>query len=221
MKRTIILFLFLIIGFRGLSGCAATDPRDTGLEYAPQMYHSIPLDPYSQMDYFPYTKDGKHLIEPVSGTVPRGKSIYVYPYPNTNEGYEEAGKNLKNPLPRTPENIAEGKKLYEYYCIHCHGEKGNGLGTIVQAGKFPQVPSYYGPQLRDLPEGKMFHTITYGKNLMGSHASQLSPEERWKVIMYVQELRAKGLAEEAQSAADTAQAKSQNAPQTQDKSKTK
>ncbi|MCS7153628.1 MAG: cytochrome c [Bacteroidia bacterium] len=210
MRLALKLLLISAAGYT-LSGCGRTDPRDPGIEYAPQMYHSIPLEPYSQMDYFPYTKDGKHVIEPVAGTVARGKADYYYPFPNTNEGYEEAGKVLKNPLPATPENIAEGKRLYEYYCIHCHGEKGNGRGTLVEAGKYPQVPSYYGPQLRDLPEGKMFHSITYGKNLMGSHASQLSPEERWKVILYVQELRAKGLAEEAQSQA----AAQTNPPKTQ------
>ena len=43
--------------------------------------------------------------------------------------------------------------------------------------------------LKNLPEGKMFHTITYGKNLMGPHASQLNVEERWKVIRYVQTLQ--------------------------------
>ncbi len=193
--------------FVGLTGavllwvsCAAKDPRDTGVEYAPQMYHSIPLEPYSQMDYYTYTPQGKHLIEPVAGTVPVGKIDYLYPFPNTNEGYEEAGKKLRNPLPKTPENLAEGKRVYEYYCIHCHGEKGNGQGSIVVAEKFPAPPSYYGPQLKELPEGKMFHSITYGKNLMGSHASQLTPEERWKVILYVQALREAGLAEEANAA---------------------
>lgn len=195
------------IGVGLVGGCAAKpDPRDTGVEYAPQMYHSIPLDPYSQMDYYPYSPDGKHLREPVPGTVARGKASYVYPFPNTNEGYEEAGRKLKNPLSPTPENLAEGKRLYELYCIHCHGEKGDGQGTIVQAGKFPPPPSYYSPQLKDLPEGKMFHALTYGKNLMGSHASQLEPEERWKVILYVQELRAKGLAEQ-----QTVQAEQKNA----------
>ncbi len=178
-------------------GCAAkSDPRDTGVEYAPQMYHSIPLEPYSQTDYYPYLPDGKHSVEPVAGTVARGKADYVYPFPNTNEGYEAAGQKLKNPLPATPENLAEGKRLYELYCIHCHGEKGDGQGSIVQAGKFPPPPAYYSAQLKDLPEGKMFHSITYGKNLMGSHASQLSPQERWQVILYVQQLRAAGLAAE-------------------------
>lgn len=31
----------------------------------------------------------------------------------------------------------------------------------------------------------MFHTITFGKGLMGSHASQLTQEERWQLIHYI------------------------------------
>ena len=31
--------------------------------------------------------------------------------------------------------------------------------------------------------------ITYGKNLMGSHASQLTEEERWKIVNHVLYLR--------------------------------
>jgi len=37
----------------------------------------------------------------------------------------------------------------------------------------------------ELTEGKMFHTITYGKGLMGSHSSQLNKEERWKLVHYI------------------------------------
>ena len=33
--------------------------------------------------------------------------------------------------------------------------------------------------------------MTYGKGLMGSHASQLTKEERWKVVYYVQKLQGK------------------------------
>ncbi len=36
-----------------------------------------------------------------------------------------------------------------------------------------------------ISEGKMFHTITYGKGLMGSHSSQLTQEERWKLVHYI------------------------------------
>ena len=45
---------------------------------------------------------------------------------------------------------------------------------------------------KDLPEGKMYHTITYGKGVMGSHASQLNKEERWLVVHYVKYLQAGG-----------------------------
>jgi hypothetical protein len=31
----------------------------------------------------------------------------------------------------------------------------------------------------------MFYSITFGKNLMGSYASQLSPKQRWQVIRYI------------------------------------
>ncbi|MOA50257.1 hypothetical protein D3C78_1732500 [compost metagenome] len=58
------------------------------------------------------------------------------------------------------------------------------------------IPSYHGDAtssrggaMKDLTAGKIYHTIMYGLNNMGSHASQLSPEERWKVVMYVQQLQ--------------------------------
>jgi hypothetical protein len=42
----------------------------------------------------------------------------------------------------------------------------------------------------NLPEGKMFHSITYGKGLMGSH-NFLSVDERWKLIHYIHKLQGK------------------------------
>ncbi|MCS7074657.1 MAG: cytochrome c [Bacteroidia bacterium] len=187
ITRTYILPVLSFAALSLLVSCSK-DPTSTGLEYAPQMYHSIPLEPYSQRDYNPFFADGKNAQAPVQGTIARGKIDYGYPYPNTPEGYEKAGAELKNPLPFTPENLEEGKRLYTLYCVHCHGEAGDGQGSIPAAGKFPPPPAYNGP-LKNLPEGKMYHTITYGKNLMGSHASQLSPEERWKVIFYVKTLQ--------------------------------
>ena len=59
------------------------------------------------------------------------------------------------------------------------------------------VPAYYGADanssrgglMKDMQAGKIYHSIMYGLNAMGSHASQLSPDERWKVVMYVQQLQ--------------------------------
>jgi Cytochrome C oxidase, cbb3-type, subunit III len=84
--------------------------------------------------------------------------------------------------------------------MHCHGETGNGDGQLIGTGKFPPPPSYSsgvssrGGNMRDLTDGKIYHTITYGINLMGPHASQVNPAERWKITMYVHELAKAGAA---------------------------
>ena len=153
----------------------------------PDMYRSPSYETYSDNPNFP---DSITARQPVTGTIARGDAIYTdydrlpYPYANTNEGYEEAGLKLKNPLENTPENMTEGKRLYENYCTHCHGATGKGDGLVVQRNG-PIPPSYSSDQLKNLPEGKMYHTIEWGKNMMGSHASQLTPTQRWKIIFYV------------------------------------
>ena len=80
--------------------------------------------------------------------------------------------------------MKEGKELFGMFCVHCHGDKGQGDGTLVQRDKFPPIPTKFGPELL-LPEGKMFHSITYGKGLMGAHSSQLYQSERWKLVHYI------------------------------------
>lgn len=167
-----------------LSSCTYNTPQHPGYEFMPDMYRSTSYETNSMNPLF---SDSMTNRLPVPGTIPRGDYI-PYPYPATNEGYEAAGKDLKNPLEKTDANLAEGKRLFEIFCIHCHGPEGQGNGSIVANGKFPPPPAYNGP-LKDLPEGKMFHTLEYGKNMMGSHASQLTQAERWKIIMYVQMLQ--------------------------------
>ena len=66
-----------------------------------------------------------------------------------------------------------------------------GDGLVVQHNG-PKPPAYNSDQLKNLPEGKMYHTIQWGKNMMGSHASQLTPTQRWKIIMYVITLQQTG-----------------------------
>ena len=167
------------------------DPSSPGYEYMPDMYNGVGYETNSANPNF---KDSITEQEPVAGTIARGNDIYSaldrmpYPYPNTPEGYEEAGAKLHNPLEHTEANMAEGKRLYENYCTHCHGAKGQGDGLVVQHNG-PKPPAYNSDALKDLPEGKAFHTTQYGKNMMGSHASQLTASQRWKIIMYVQTLQ--------------------------------
>jgi hypothetical protein len=170
-----------------VSSC--NDKRSTGWEYAPNMYEKIAFDPDQANPNF---KDGKTAQVPPAGTIPIG--FVKFDYPGTRAGYDQASLEVKSPLPQTAQNFADGKILFEHFCSPCHGMTGQGDGLVVQHG-FPPPPSYSkgqssrGGAMKDLTDGKIYHTITYGNGAMGSYASQLAPQERWKVIMYVHHLQ--------------------------------
>ena len=115
------------------------DPQKPGLEFMPDMYRSSAYGTYEASKIF---ADSVSALKPVAGTIPRGYDTY-FPYANDTTGYETAGRELKNPLEISAENIAEGKRLYNIFCINCHGEKGDGNGTLrIKGEKFPGVPNY-------------------------------------------------------------------------------
>ena len=173
-----------------LSSCYHSK-KDPGYEYAPNMYHPIAYNPDQPNTQF---KNGQTAQTPVAGTEPVGYK--KYPYENNMEGYLKASAELVNPYAGdTVLAGTEGKRLYTNFCSHCHGATGKGDGAIIAAGKFPPPPSYStgtssrGGAMKDLTDGKIYHTITHGLNLMGPHASQISPEERWKIVLYVHQLQ--------------------------------
>jgi len=163
-----------------LSSCW-TDKSKPNYQYMPDMYKSVGYETYSQN---PNYANGMTTQIPVEGTIARGQ--VPYDYENTNEGYESAKLDLKNPLEMDEANLANGKKMYDIYCISCHGSAGAGDGELVKRDKFLGVPNY---KDREITEGSIYHVIMHGRNMMGSHASQLTAKERWQVTMYVQQLR--------------------------------
>ncbi|MBL4593682.1 MAG: cytochrome c [Flavobacteriales bacterium] len=179
-KLAVVLAVISIASCREEGGLAP--------EYMPDMYRSPSIETY--VDYGELRgKQGNDSIinsmsarQPVEGSIPRG--FQPYGYENTPEGYEMAGQNLKNPIAYTDAVLAGGKELYGMFCVHCHGKTGQGDGSLVERDKFPPIPTKFSATL-ELSEGKMFHTITYGKGLMGSHASQLRQDERWKLVHYI------------------------------------
>ena len=183
------------------TGCV-TDPDSPSLEYMPDMYRSPAVEAYVDYGQDPYQvgedvaasqRQVQSARKPVAGTIPfnPGAMAYSMPYafPNTVEGYEAAGANLMSPLAQVgQEEIEAGQEIYTLMCTQCHGEEGKGDGALSRNGHIQGIPSY-SDKLKDLPEGKMYHTLTYGKGLMGSHASQLSQKDRWLVIEYIKVLQ--------------------------------
>jgi mono/diheme cytochrome c family protein len=178
--RNITVVLSVAVAF---SSCNRS-PEHPGYIYFPDMTYSEAYESYTPNPNF---EDGMSARQPVPGTISRG---YIpFHFANTTEDYERAGTELTNPIPLTMDHINQGKYYYEIYCAVCHGNGGEGDGSIVQREKFPAPPSFFNDYMMDLSDGKMFFSVHYGKGIMGSYASQLSQERRWKIIAYINQLQ--------------------------------
>lgn len=176
--------LYKIVAVVGLSFMATScfDKAKPNYQFFPNMYEAVSYETYSEHDVF---KGGVEAQEPAKGSIKRG--FVPYEIPNTPEGYSLAKATLKSPLDSLSINQDKAKELYTIYCGICHGDKGDGKGNLVVKEKFLGVPSY---KDREITEGSIYHVVTYGLNSMGSHANQLSQEERWIVADYVLKLKA-------------------------------
>ena len=192
-----------------LLGCAGGD--NPGLEYAPNMYHSVAYEPLSQItdegagrwvnsldngadrgEYFnsnKYNPYRMNMREPAPNTVKRNPRGWL-PYRSmrvSKDSVDIVTVGMKNPLDSTVEVLADGKVLFETYCKHCHGAKGEGDGKVAE--RHGGVANLKGDAYLNLSEPHIFHVITYGAGLMVSHGSQVSPEDRWKIAKYVKALQ--------------------------------
>lgn len=188
------------VSLTALYSCTS-EGDNTGIEYAPDMYISKGYEPYSQTRHMAYNASGMTMRLPVEGTIARGQMDYIYTYPDSPEGYEASAANT-NPVPKDELNLLEGERLYNIYCWSCHGKEGKNDGPVISVGKFAKPPfaTYQESYIQTLAEGKIFHVITYGKNMMGSHAHMLNPTQRWQVVNYVKKL---SLGSAAKTTSDT------------------
>lgn len=171
-----------------LSSCMKENPDSPGYEYMPDMYRSPAPEPNS-LYLSGATTDSLANRLPAPGTIPRGWT--PFPYENTALGDSLASMFWKAPHGMRNDSVEErGKFLYERFCMMCHGTAGDGQGKLVTTEKYGAMPPSYLTLYTagKLTDGHVYHVITYGIRNMGSHASQLSPQERWEVTMYVERL---------------------------------
>jgi len=165
-------------------GSCDRDRNTTGWEYFNDMAHSAAYETYSPNPNF---ADGKTMRNPVEGTIPQGFQPYLYQ--KNDDDRTKAGKELVNPFQPTALNLARGKQVFSVYCINCHGDKGDGKGFLFTSGKYPFPPkSLLSDKVRNNPIGEIYHVVTVGFGVMPQHGSQVRPDDRWKVAMYVKEV---------------------------------
>lgn len=196
MKRIINFPVIAIISIIVLvSSC--DDKRSPGSIYMPDMAYSRTYEAYDLLDSTLFTNDmfdkGGNKIyfnaSPAAGTIKRGE-MFPYTLPNDSAGYA-ASAGVQNPLGAlTAQELEEAGRLYNINCGVCHGAKGAANGPL--AGKVGGIVNLTLDQYKQMADGTMFHSITYGKNNMGSYASQIDRKQRWMVIKYVRTLQGGG-----------------------------
>lgn len=154
------------------------------LEFAPNMARSERSNAFEPNASF---ADGATLRAPVPGTIPRG--VVPLHYSASRSDARRAAEELANPYsPADREALRRGEAVYRDFCVPCHGADGKGQGPVVRRG-YPRPPPLLRPLTRQMKDGELFHILTYGRGLMASYASQLSRDDRWKVIVYVRALQ--------------------------------
>jgi hypothetical protein len=210
MKKLTIISFVAIITLVIAVGCSNVR-REPGKVYMPDMAYSRAYETYSTSPVF---VDGQTNREPVSGTVKRGDA---YPFhiaidkPGDTANYY-ASRAARNPLSAlNADDLKEAERLYLINCGICHGTKLDGNGPLYNGGDgpYPAKPATLvgDAKYEAMPEGQMYYSTTYGKNLMGSYASQLQPKQRWMVIAYIKSKQAKPAAAAAPAAVADSTAK--------------
>jgi mono/diheme cytochrome c family protein len=178
--KTGLLFFLLV----NLAACNR-DRNNPGWDYFPDMFYSTAYETNTKNPNF---KDGMTMRIPVAGTVPR--DFTPFEYANDPESRKKAGEELANPFLKTPETLSRGKLVYTTFCVGCHGIGGNGDGRLFTSGLYPLKPlTLSGESAVKLKDGEIYHTITLGIRSMGAHGSQISPDDRWKLVLYIRTLQ--------------------------------
>lgn len=178
--------LIVVVALLSLNWVMRIDPARRNIDFLPNMVESVPYDTFARNPNF---ADGKTLREPVSGTVVRG--YLPLHYAATPADALRAGRELVSPVAGQKTAFTRGAVVFANFCETCHGPAAKGDGRVAQRG-FPAPPSLLAPKAVQMPDGQMFHVLTYGQGNMPSYAGQVDRVDRWAVIEYVRMLQQAG-----------------------------
>lgn len=192
-KKISIISLIIVAGMVVIS--CSDIKRKPGRVYMPDMAYSRAYETYA------VTTEQKEALAkqginysnmPVAGTIKRGELL---PFLLTKDKDGDstnyvAAKQIKNPITSLDTvQLVEAERMFLVNCAICHGPKLDGNGPLYRGGDgpYPAKPATLvgDAKYESMPEGQMYYSVTYGKNKMGSYASQLDTKQRWMVIYYI------------------------------------
>jgi len=204
-KVSIISVLVLVIAAVGCSDIK----RKPGRVYMPDMAYSRAYETYASTSNLD-SNGIKYTRMPVPGTIKRGD---VFPFPLAKDKAGDstnyiASRQIANPLSSlNAKDIAEAERLYNVNCGICHGSKLDGNGPLYNGGNGPFAAApknlVADAVVKEMPDGQLFYSITYGKGQMGAYGPQLSTKQRWMIVDYINSKQAEASGGAAPAAADS------------------
>ena len=97
---------------------------------------------------------------------------------------------VANPVARTGESLVRGRRIYDTYCVVCHGAQGGGDGPV--AGKMGYVPPLVTDMTKQRTDGYIYAVIRQGRGIMPRYGDKIRGADRWHVVNYVRQLQGAG-----------------------------
>ena len=178
---------------------------------------------------WPWSQDmmNQPSIKPQEGTpapFPKRSVPYSIPYGGevSQVATREEAQGLVNPIAVTDKSLKTGKQLFKIYCGACHGVLGKADESSPISAKIGAISLIEDYVQKDLTEGWIWGTITFGSYVMpaygsptgnaeGRRSNDLSVEERWHVVNYLRNQLVAD-ANGGQAVTETAQASTDAAP---------
>ena len=99
----------------------------------------------------------------------------------------------KNPLTVDDKVLTAGRKIFTDKCQKCHGPKGLGDGPDAEPEHAEDMDLTNPKRVDRNPDGVVFYKVSNGRKnpKMPTFKDELSTEQIWTVVSYVQTLRKK------------------------------
>jgi mono/diheme cytochrome c family protein len=100
-------------------------------------------------------------------------------------------ETTKNPLPVDAKLLATGKSIFKDKCQKCHGAAGKGDGPDADPDAQEDMDLTRANRASKNPDGVVFYKVFNGrkKPKMPAQKDDLTKEQIWSVVAYVQTLR--------------------------------
>lgn len=100
-------------------------------------------------------------------------------------------RDLKNPVPASPEVLRDAMAHFADHCASCHGNDGKGQTAIGQ-NLYPKAPDMTGNDTQHLSDGELFYIIKNGVRFTGMPAwGEDTPQDdhsSWGLVRFLRYL---------------------------------